>query len=119
MLQNQPETAVPRLQPITHREGSATLAPALQVRASESAAPWTGRLMGCVAPITGHKLGKGVLRGPLWCCDRSAALHVFLISLYLQSRRLLDQLCVQGSAACGDWANRVLRVLRQRKPGRR
>ena len=31
MLQNQPETAVPRLQPITHREGSATLAPALQV----------------------------------------------------------------------------------------
>ena len=30
-LQNQPETAVPRLQPITHREGSATLAPALQV----------------------------------------------------------------------------------------
>ena len=32
MLQNQPETAVPRLQPITHREGSATLAPALQVR---------------------------------------------------------------------------------------
>ncbi|CAL5223884.1 g6477 [Coccomyxa viridis] len=30
MLQNQPETAVPRLQPITHREGSATLAPALQ-----------------------------------------------------------------------------------------
>ncbi len=29
-LKGQPEAAVPRLQPITHREGSPTLAPALQ-----------------------------------------------------------------------------------------
>ena len=31
-LQNAPDMAVPRLQPITHREGSATLAPAVQAR---------------------------------------------------------------------------------------
>ena len=47
LLQNQPETAVPRLQPITHREGSATLAPALQVHALEFAAPWIKWLMEC------------------------------------------------------------------------
>lgn len=31
-LQNAPDMAVPRLQPITHREGSVTLAPAVQAR---------------------------------------------------------------------------------------
>ena len=28
--------------------------------------------------------------------------------MYLQYKRLLDQLCMQGSAACGDWAVRFL-----------
>ena len=57
--------------------------------------------------ITGHELGKGVLRCPLWCCDLTAVSHVLHISVSSQPRRLLDQLCMQGFAACGDWADRL------------
>ena len=35
-----PSLAVPRLQPVTHREGSASLAPAIKVSVEKPSAPW-------------------------------------------------------------------------------
>ena len=66
---------MPRLQPITHREGSATLAPALQVRVSDCPADGT-RLL-----TVGHELVTEVLGCPLRRCDLSGVLHVLHISL--------------------------------------